>query len=255
MPYGNHWNITNSIAIDYTRNVYKDIVMSLVKNHSGTTEAIVEYIRNHPDFFVQHPELIPDLVIPHTTEENVVSLIEYQISRLRRQFTDLQRNVKAMESGTSNIHALSLDLLASASPEKLYICLQSGLKTYYSANRVLLLLFPKSVAPDNCSGIHFMDPSSKLRFMFAGLFHRNKPLCGSLQEEHLFELFDGDTDLIKSTVLLPMDHACWQGLLVLGSREPDRYSHGFEIDLLVYLKDIVYFRICNFIATSNTPVQ
>ena len=236
--------------------------MSLVKNLSGTTGAIVEYLRNHPDFFVLHPELIPDLVIPHTTEENVTSLIEYQVSRLRQQFADLQRIVHEIESGStgdrkfaSSIHALSLELLACTSLVKLYKCLRTRLKTYYSADMVLLLLFSKFDASENCSGIHFMDSSSKLKFMFTEIFHRNKPLCGSLQEEHLHELFDGDIDTIKSTVLLPMDHAYWQGLLVLGSQKPDCYSHGFELDLLVYLKDIVYFMICNFIATSNTPVQ
>ncbi len=194
--------------------------MSLVKNLSGTSEEIVEYLRNHPDFFVLHPELIPDLIIPHTTKENIASLIEYQVSRLRQQSADLQHNVHEMESGsagdrkfTSSIHALSLDLLACTSPEKLYQCLRTGLKSYYSADRVLLLLFSKPDAPENRSGMHFMDTNSKSRFMFTGIFHRNKPLCGSLQEEHLLELFERDIDSIKSTVLLPMDHAHWQGLL------------------------------------------
>jgi uncharacterized protein YigA (DUF484 family) len=155
----------------------------------------------------------------------------------------------------SSIQALSLELLTSLSPEKLDQCLQSGLKTYYSADSVQLLLFSKPGVPDNCSGMHFMDHSSKLRIMFAEIFHRHKPLCGSLQEEHLLELFDRDADTIKSTVLLPMDHLNWQGLLVLGSQEQNRYGHGFELDLLVYLKEIVYFKICNFIAILNTPAQ
>ena len=236
--------------------------MTLVKNLSGTTEAIVEYLRNHPDFFLLHPELVSGLVIPHKTEGNVVSLIEFQVSRLRQQIAELQRNVHELETGstgdrklTSSIHALSLELLASTSPEKLDQCLRSGLKTYYSADSVRLLLFSKSDVQNNCFGMYFMDPGSKLRFMFAEIFHRNKPLCGSLQEEHLLELFDGDTDSIKSTVLLPMDFTSWQGLLVLGSHEQNRYGHGFELDLLVYLKNIVYFKICNFIATSNTTDQ
>ena len=236
--------------------------MSLIKNISGTPDEIVEYLRNHPDFFVLHPELIPGLIIPHTTEENVASLLEYQVSRLRQQSSDLQRVIREMESVssddrnfTSDIHALSLGLLASTSPEEFYNYLTKGLKTYYSADRVLLLLFSKPGVPENCSGIHFMESNSKLRFMFTEIFHRNKPLCGSLQEEHLLELFDSDIDLIKSTVLLPMDHANWQGLLVLGSHEQGQYGHGFELDLLVYLKDIVYFSICKFIASTNIPTR
>ena len=240
----------------------KYIVISLVKNLSGTTGAIVEYLRNHPDFFVLHPELIPDLIIPHTTEGNVTSLIEYQASRLRQQFSELQSIVDEKESGSagnrkfaSGIHALSLELLACTSPDALYSYLQKGLKTHYSENRVLLLLFSKPDAPENHRGMRFMDSNSKLRFMFTEIFHRNKPLCGSLQEEHLVELFECDIDSIKSTVLLPMDHTHWQGLLVLGSHEQNRYSHGFELDLLVFLKDIVYFKIHSFTADTKYPHQ
>ena len=236
--------------------------MSLVKNLSGTPEEIVEYLRNHPDFFVLHPELIPDLIIPHNTEENVASLIEYQVSRLRQQLANLEYTVNEIQSGStadrkfsSSIHALSLDLFACASPNQLYHCLQKGLKTYYSADRMLLLLFAKPEAPVNSSDMHFMDSNSKSRFMFTEIFHRNKPLCGSLQEEHLVELFERDMDLIKSTVLLPMDHVCWQGLLVLGSYEQNRYGHGFELDLLVFLKDIVYFKIHSFMADMKCPPQ
>lgn len=234
--------------------------MSLVKNLSGTPEEIVEYLRNHPDFFVLHPELISDLVIPHTTEGNVASLIEYQVARLRQQLADLQNEVNDIESGSTadrkfaaGIHALSLNLFTCTSPDQLYHCLQKGLKTFYSADRMLLLLFAKPEAPVNSSDLHFMDSNSKLRFMFTEIFHRNKPLCGSLQEEHLIELFERDIDSIKSTVLLPMDHTHWQGLLVLGSYEQNRYGHGFELDLLVFLKDIIYYKILNF--TANTKHQ
>ena len=236
--------------------------MSLVKNLSGTPEEIVEYLRNHPDFFVLHPELIPDLIIPHNTEENVASLIEYQVSRLRHQLSDLQYTVNEIESVStgdrkfaSSIHALSLNLFSCTSPDQLYHCLQKGLKIYYSADRVLLLLFFKSDKPEISSGMRFMDSNSKSRFMFTEIFHRNKPLCGSLQEEHLVELFERDFDSIKSTVLLPMDHPHWQGLLVLGSREKNRYGHGFELDLLVFLKDIVYHMIHNFTADTKYPLQ
>jgi uncharacterized protein YigA (DUF484 family) len=234
--------------------------MSLANNLSGTPEEIVEYLRNHPDFFVLHPELIPVLVIPHITQGNVASLIEYQVARLRQQLADLQYTVNEIETGStgdrkfaSGIHALSLDLFACTSPGQLYHCLQKGLKTHYSADRMLLLLFSKTAAPANFPGMHFMDSNSKLRFMFTEIFHRNKPLCGSLQEEHLIELFELDIDSIKSTVLLPMDHPCWQGLLVLGSCEANRYGLGFALDLLVYLKDIVYLKINSFTAERKYP--
>ena len=78
----------------------------------------------------------------------------------------------------------------------------------------------------------YIDPDSSIRFMFTELFNRNKALCDSLPAEYIQMLFIDDADLIRSTVLLPMNHNDWQGLLVLGSRERDIYCYGLEIELL-----------------------
>ncbi|NIQ15196.1 MAG: DUF484 family protein, partial [Candidatus Dadabacteria bacterium] len=53
--------------------------------------------------------------------------------------------------------------------------------------------------------------------MFTEIFHRNKPLCGSLQEEHIKTLFGNQENSINSTILIPLQQQKWQGLLVIGS--------------------------------------
>ena len=75
--------------------------------------------------------------------------------------------------------------------------------------------------------------------MFTEIFHRKNPLCDSLQEEHIEALFSENNKPIQSTVLIPLQQVGWKGLLALGSYLHNRYSRGFEIDLLVYLSHIM----------------
>lgn len=219
--------------------------MGLIKDLAGKDGEIADYLRNHPDFFIKHPEILPELKIPHETDVNVASLIEYQVAHLRQQSAELQNTMHHMEhianvqrKFSEHVHTLSLQLLAADDPEELYNTLHKGLKSYYSADRILLLIFKKAEGLKNYSGLRFFKSDSKLRFMFTEIFHQSKPLCGSLQEEHLLALFHKDAEIIKSTALLPFQQSDWNGLLVLGSRERNQYSHGFELDLLGYIATI-----------------
>jgi hypothetical protein len=220
--------------------------MSTAKTHASLPTEIIDYLGNHPDVFVQHPELLSGLNIPHVAGRNVASLIEYQVLRLRQELDELRNTITGMEYDSGhhnkligNIHALSLELLAAQTPQDAYNILRRDLKTYYSADSVLLLIFTRVKIMDNHAGLRFYNSSSSLRFMFSELFHRRQPLCGSLQEEHLQALFGGNSEIIKSTVLLPFACDGWQELLVLGSLAENRYSHGLELDLLRFINDII----------------
>lgn len=228
--------------------------MSTVNTHACLPVEISDYLDSHPDIFAQHPELLSGLNIPHDTGRNVASLIEYQVIRLRQELDDLRNTVSCMEYDSAhhkkligNILALSLGLLAAQSPQDLYNILRRDLKTYYSADSVLLLIFTAVKTMDNHDGLRFHKSSSNLRFMFSELFHRRQSLCGSLQEEHLQALFGDNSEKIKSTVLLPCAGDGWQELLVLGSLTENRYSRNLELDLLGFINDIICREISSWL--------
>lgn len=220
--------------------------MSTTKPHASLPVEIIEYLDSHPDVFVQHPELLSGLNIPHAAGKNATSLIEYQVLRLRQELDELYNTISGMEFDAGhhkklvpNIHALALELLAAPTPQDLYNILRRDLKTCYSADTVLLLIFTRVKTNADYFGLRFHHSSSSLRFMFSELFHRRQPLCGSLQEEHLQALFGSNGEAIKSTVLLPYAGDGWQELLVLGSHSDNRYRHGLELDLLRFINDII----------------
>lgn len=216
--------------------------MGLVNNLSVTTEEIINYLHTHPDFFVSHPEILTELRIPHNNIGRASSLIEYQVERLRENIVDLQSRLGESDSlATRNrrfsdtVHKLVLTLQTKKTLSGFYIALNKGLRTLYYADRVLLLIFNNRGSAGDHPDLRFLKTDSKLAFMFTEIMYRNKPLCGSLQEEHLLTLFQDDISGIKSTVLIPIRQNDWNGLLVLGSKTPDSYSHGFELDSLMFI--------------------
>jgi uncharacterized protein YigA (DUF484 family) len=227
--------------------------MSTVKPHASLPVEVIDYLDSHPDIFAKHPDLLSGLDFPHATGKNITSLIEYQVIRLRQELDKLRHAISSMEYDsaqhkklTSNIHALALKLLVSQTPQDLYHILQRELKTYYSADSVLLLIFTGVKNMDNHTGLKFHNSSSKLRFMFLELFHRSQPLCGSLQEEHMQALFGGNSETIISTVLLPCAGDGWQELLVLGSQTENRYCHGPELEFLSFINNIICRKISSW---------
>lgn len=229
--------------------------MSLVKNAVTNPQEIIDYLRKHPDFFVEHPEVLSSLNIPHITYgDNISSLVEYQIIRLRQQLIGLHENKGVLEQlsdknkkFTAGIHALSLQLLSSENLNDFYIIMSKGFKNLYSANRVLLLIFKNVPLNSHHPDMRFLASSSNLNFMFTELFHRYKPLCDSLQEEYLQLLFAEEYETVKSTVIVPIMNDSWQGLLILASNETNRYRQGTGLDMLVYIKDIIQLMLHRFI--------
>ncbi len=126
---------------------------------------------------------------------------------------------------------------------ELYRLLCLSLGKWFAATRVKLFIFNANLKTEHIGGIHFHNNESKIRFMFTELLNRNKPLCSSLQTEQLQILFNKDTDKIKSNLVVPIKQTNWNGLFVLGSGERDQYGVGEELDMLVFISELVAFKL------------
>ena len=54
------------------------------ENDKDTERLIVRYLRDHPEFFETHLDLLADMILTHESGK-AVSLIEHQVSILRDQ--------------------------------------------------------------------------------------------------------------------------------------------------------------------------
>lgn len=215
-----------------------------------SAEQVYAYLRKHPDYLVDHPELLSLLVIPHDTPRGVSSLIERQVatlrsenSRYRIQLSRARTNLESLKVLTDRVLKLSLEIFQTDQATVVCDLLIDFVYNQYAADDVSLFLFLDQPAFADGGHITISDRNDKLRLLLAEVFHRKQPLLDSLQHEHLTFVFGDTASEIHSTVLMPLIGNEWDGLLVIGSRDRDRYHRGPELELLLYLMRVVTIRL------------
>ena len=80
-----------------------------------TAEVVSDYLRDNPDFFNQHPEVLSELKITHVGD-GAVSLVERQVATLRERNAELRRRLDTLMSVAEENEALldaTQDIIAS----------------------------------------------------------------------------------------------------------------------------------------------
>ena len=99
--------------------------LSAVATDELSSEAVAEYLKNHPDFFVGRDNIIEKLTIPHESGQ-AISLIQRQVQVLREsaetykvRIQDLINNANTNDSLFEKTRLLILALLKADSLESL----------------------------------------------------------------------------------------------------------------------------------------
>ncbi|WP_045381904.1 DUF484 family protein [Vibrio campbellii] len=75
--------------------------MSEVEADALTAEVVAQYLKYHPDFFVQRPELVDRLSLPHA-DLGAVSLVHIQMNRQRQRIEELEEEITTLMSLAAN---------------------------------------------------------------------------------------------------------------------------------------------------------
>lgn len=231
--------------------------MDSPKRLDNTASLVIDYLMSHPDFLRDNPAVLHELSVPHRVGEGVASLIERQVQMLRthcarlQQELDLRRTRAGIQRSTlQNVHGTALKVLHCGDIGAIYNTVMRNLRREYAMDELRVFVYSDTVEAGAVEGVKFMPRSAKLRYMFIELINRNKPLCGSLQDEHIRMLFQGAAGHVNSTLIIPLRHAKWEGLIAIGSHERGRYGRGFELDMLQHLFAVVGARMDELI---NAP--
>ena len=210
--------------------------MSTQRSEHATDEQIerevVEYLREHPDFLVRHPELVGTLLVPHTCGE-AVSLLEYQSKRLRDENRELHerldalvRNARENEELGHRVHRLSLGIMECGASDELFSCLYEGLQDHFDVEFTSLRIFAAPASSWDSGLAEFVGAAAPEREFFDALLAGDRPVCGEPGGDQAAFLFAGQADEVKSSALIPLGASSNVGVLGIGSRNPDRYSSG-----------------------------
>jgi len=222
-----------------------------------TTKMVADYLRNHPEFFLEQQDLLSDLRIPHSAG-TAVSLIERQVAvlreengRFKRKLMDLVQVSEENEGLTDRIHQLTLALMESNTLADVVGTLHEHLQNHFGLDAVALRLKNVSGEAITEKMVQAMDSDDLMLKGHEKAFIEHRPICGRLNEEQIQHVFGHCEVAVQSAAVVPLVKEGLQGYLGLGSRNPDQFHGSKETLFLRYLGGLVSHALLRALRTST----
>jgi uncharacterized protein YigA (DUF484 family) len=185
---------------------------------------IARFLRTHPQFFDQHPELLETISVTHPYGGRAIPLAERQTVALREKLKLAEsRLVELLQFGEENdaisekVHRLSVALAGARDFPALASSLYFHLREDFAVPHVALRVWGKSVAAD-FDEAKPVDEAQKQHAATMGA-----PQCGPAAGNPFVPWFGESSGQLRSIALVPLGQTTVFGLLALGSEDPKRF--------------------------------
>ena len=207
-------------------------------------QQVADYLHTNPHFFERHLDLLEELRVPHPSG-SAVSLIERQVQRLQHEnrkvkgkLLQMVENARENERINDRMHGLAMALMEADGLDEVVITIDDVFRNDFNADAVSFkLLENEAIAAEvNTPRVAVNDQgfASLRRFV-----ERRKPDCERLNDAERGYLFGEEGEAIGSSVVIPLHGANDYGLLVVGSKDPDRFHPGMGTLYLERMGELV----------------
>jgi uncharacterized protein YigA (DUF484 family) len=187
-------------------------------------EDVARYLRTHPQFFDQHPELLEAISVPHPYGGRAIPLAERQTLALRDKLKHVEGKLgELIRFGEDNdaisekVHRLSVALVAARDFPALAQSLYFHLRDDFAVPHVALRVWGKSV-PADFDEAQAVDESQRQHAADMGA-----PQCGPAAGNPFVRWFGEAAEHVRSVALVPLGETNVFGLLALGSEDAKRF--------------------------------
>jgi len=208
-------------------------------------QAIVDYLKQSPDFLIRHPDLLERLEVQQGIT-GATSLLERQTTVLRGKNKHLEDQLdnlivaaRSNEQIMKKLQHLTLELLRADNLDMLLSTCQDVLRGDFNSDFVSFRLFQDKPKGKDLPGLHYVKSNHTMMKAFDNLFNDLKPVCGSCPEEQLNFLFRENGSRIKSVALIPLQCNHSIGLLALGSVEAQRFNKSMGTVFISHLGELI----------------
>ena len=206
------------------------------------------WLRRHPNFLGQFPDLAISLVVPKE-EGKTAALSTYQLEILRdknkemtRRLHELNLNALENEKLSMHIHQLALALMRSQNRADVTNNLVACLTEDFSSESVRIISF-EAVAGVTAEWFTHM-PADDLRLVaFKDCLDTNEPLCGRLNAAKNSVLFGESSTFTQSIALIPVNGI---GLIAVGSADNHRFYPGMGTVFLRWIGELYQTALLQF---------
>lgn len=215
---------------------------------------VIQYLREHPAFFNEHPDLLTEIDVPHASGD-AVSLVARQVRILREQNEQNRKRLHELieiarqnEELARRMHQLALTLMDADDTQQIFSTLYENLRRNFKADQVAVRLFAESARIDDPRGPEFVGTNTAEEQLFSAIIEKRLPLSGQLNKQQLAFFFGDAGADIRSAVMVPLHGPAWGGILAIGSTSQDRFQEGMGVELLANMGEILSLIIKPWIA-------
>jgi uncharacterized protein YigA (DUF484 family) len=190
---------------------------------------VADYLRRHPKFLKDFPDLAQELVVPRE-HGPAASLTAYQLEALRARNQELNERLADLIAIASDneqlmvrVHSLTVGLLRANTLEETCRSFVAALNEDFHTDLVCLALFRDPVELPRAEWLLAAPEGSAALPEFSEFLSRHEPLCGRLAQDKLDRLFGKRAGRVESCALLRIGDL---GLLAIGSHDINRFHPG-----------------------------
>jgi uncharacterized protein YigA (DUF484 family) len=204
---------------------------------------VAAFLKQHPDFLIEHPELLGVLTPPKVDRgERVVDMQHFmvqhqrnEIARLKAQNKSLVTTTRANLMGQARVHSAVLAIIGAQSFEQLIQIVITDLAGLLDADVVTIAVErqggPRARMPHH--GIEILDPG-----IVAEVLGPERDVVFQTDMRGDPRLFGAGAGLVRSAALvrLPVGRSAPAGMLCVGTRKPGKFQTGHQsTELLSFL--------------------
>ncbi len=213
-------------------------------NVDVTEKQVVKHLQDNPEFFLNHPELLSNIKLPHDSGK-AISLVEKQVNILREQgvkatekLKDLTDNARTNDEIFDITRSLILDLLESNTIEEVSTSVQKQFAQLKNVDACELIFLNHST--QNLPTAIRVEDSKVMKEKFSEVFRLEKPFCAQLQEEQILYLFPFSEENITSTALCPVStNRETLALLALGNKTANYFNVHLDTLFLDFICEVL----------------
>ena len=221
------------------------------KTGQSWDEAVAEYLREHPGFFLGHPQLLAGLRVPHAAGGATVSLVEKQIDVLRMRNRALQSRLsglidaaQANESLSDRLHRIHCQLAEAPDLEAVLHVAQSRLCEAFRLEDSVVRLVAGEDRAEFVASNH-----GQMRAVIQNLAGATVSCLRELEPDVCSFLFSARAAQIRSVAVVALGAAGRPaGVLALASTDPDRFHPDAGTVYLARLGEFVTLALRRFVA-------
>ena len=224
-----------------------------------TGEDVATYLRQHPDFLFDHPDVTRVLTPPtHADGDDVVDFNRFLIDRLRSEISALKAResslittVESNASGQGRVHRAVLKIHEARNADELLRIVQVDLLAILDVAAATLCVDAKAAETlfDGDRAPTVLDGGTLGKLIQPGRDASLRP--ATTDDKDLFGETSGDAVESVALLRLVLERGEPSGILALGSGKADGFHPNQGTDLLVFLARVAESRLRQWLTTSR----